>query len=316
MQFRARHLRLRELVLFGAALTLVVLVALSVAGGPNPLFFSIVLVATLATVVIYKLFPGGPLFSLTFANLIAVYASIFAFFVEEIFGRITPAVLGIGFSIPILMFLCGCWLQRAEVTAVVVDNPDAPNPQGLFRALARLTPIFFVGLGVVVLSWFIEAAVNTDVAFLSAMLLIGIIVVAVSRDVALFLVEVGLLFEEFFLRMSRLMIPAFAFLTFYSMLVIAFASIYAVISHYSAGRHFLVGNVDRAISFPEAIYFSIVTLSTVGYGDIIPASSVARALAAFEVVCGVMLLLFGVSELLEYTREHRREEASKRKEKL
>jgi hypothetical protein len=26
-----------------------------------------------------------------------------------------------------------------------------------------------------------------------------------------------------------------------------------------------------------------------------------------EVICGVMLLLFGVSELLEYAREHRRD---------
>jgi hypothetical protein len=30
-----------------------------------------------------------------------------------------------------------------------------------------------------------------------------------------------------------------------------------------------------------------------------------------EVICGVMLLLFGVSELLEYTREHRRDRAGK-----
>jgi hypothetical protein len=39
----------------------------------------------------------------------------------------------------------------------------------------------------------------------------------------------------------------------------------------------------------------------------VPASNVARVLASIEVVCGVLLLLFGVSELLEYTREHRRE---------
>jgi hypothetical protein len=33
-----------------------------------------------------------------------------------------------------------------------------------------------------------------------------------------------------------------------------------------------------------------------------------------EVICGVMLLLFGVSELLEYTREHRRDSAGKANE--
>jgi voltage-gated potassium channel len=75
-----------------------------------------------------------------------------------------------------------------------------------------------------------------------------------------------------------------------------------------------MGSVTRALSFPEAIHFSIVTISTVGYGDIVPASNLARVLAFIEVVCGVMLLLFGVSELLEYTREHRRHGQARRTE--
>jgi voltage-gated potassium channel len=314
MRSSANRRRARKLTLFGLSLTLVVLVGLSVGNGPNLLFFSIVLSAVLATVVLRRLFPGSPLFSLTFANLIAVYASIFAFFIEEIFGSITSAVSGLGFSIPILFFLGGCWLRRAEVRAVV-DRADIRDSRGLPGALLWLVPVLSVGLAVIVLSWFIEAAVNTDLAFLSAMILIGLIVLAVSQDVALFLVEVGLLFDEFFLRMSRLMIPAFAFLTFYALLVIVFASTYSIMSHYSVEPHFLVAGVRRAISFPESIYFSIVTLSTVGYGDIIPATNLARALASLEVVCGVMLLLFGVSELLGYTREHRRERADKDHEK-
>jgi hypothetical protein len=45
---------------------------------------------------------------------------------------------------------------------------------------------------------------------------IGLIILGVSRSVAIFLVDAGLLFEEFFARMSRLAIPAFAFLTLYA----------------------------------------------------------------------------------------------------
>ena len=70
-------------------------------------------------------------------------------------------------------------------------------------------------------------------------------------------------------------------------------------------------NVIRALSFSEAMHFSIVTISTVGYGDIVPASNIARVLASIEVICGVLLLLFGVSELLEYTREHRKDRPNK-----
>jgi putative Mn2+ efflux pump MntP len=71
-----------------------------------------------------------------------------------------------------------------------------------------------------------------------------------------------------------------------------------------------MGNTPRALNFSESIYFSIVTISTVGYGDIVPHSSVARVLASLEVICGFLLLLFGVSELLEYAREHRRNRGS------
>ena len=78
-----------------------------------------------------------------------------------------------------------------------------------------------------VLSWFAESLVNTDRAFLLSMLVIGLIVLGVSRHVAIFLVDAGLLFDEFFQRMSRLAVPAFAFLTFYALLVILFASIFS-----------------------------------------------------------------------------------------
>ena len=131
------------------------------------------------------------------------------------------------------------------------------------------------------------------------------IVIGVSRDVAIFLVDAGLLFEEFFQRMSKLAVPAFAFLTFYALLVILFASIFSIVSQFSTEEHFRVGSVPKSLSFSEAIHFSIVTISTVGYGDIVPSSSIARLLASIEVICGFMLLLFCVSELIEYAREHR-----------
>jgi voltage-gated potassium channel len=296
----------RTLVLLALSLTLVALVAISVAGGPNALFFAIIVSAGLATATVRWLFPEGLFFSLTLANLIAVYASIFAFFAEEVFGRIGSTVLGIGFSLPLLAFLVGCSLRRAEVRAVI-DRPAIRGKRGLYRALVWLIPVSLVGAGVLILSWLAEAAVNTDLAYLAAMLLIALIVLAVSRDVAIFLVDAGLLFEEFVMRMARLAVPAFAFLTSYSLLVIVFASIYSIISKLPGEPHFLVGNVAKAITFPEAMHFSIVTISTVGYGDIVPASNFARVLASMEVICGVMLLLFGVSELLEYAREHRRD---------
>ncbi len=297
---------LHEVVLFAISLLLVALVAVSVASNAFVLFLAIIASAGVATALIRWLFPEAPFFALTFANLIALYASIFSFFMEEMFGLIGPAVAGIGFSLPVLLFLVGCWLRRADVRAVV-DNPNLRGGRLLYRALLWLLPVLVVGAGVLVLSVVDAPLVNNNTAFLIAMLLIGLIVLAVSRNVAIFLVDAGLLFEEFFHRMSRLAVPAFAFLTFYSLLVVVFASIYCILSQYSPDMHFRVANVARTLTYSEAIHLSITTISTVGYGDIVPASNAARVLTTIEVICGVLLLLFGVSELLEYTREHRRE---------
>lgn len=47
------------------------------------------------------------------------------------------------------------------------------------------------------------------------------------------------------------------------------------------------GQVERR---PEAIYFSFITLTTVGYGDIVPARSLARVLAIIEALMGQIFL--------------------------
>lgn len=296
----------REFVLSATSFALVGLVGVAVAGHVNLLFLAILSSAVIATAVIRMLFPRRSFFSHTFTCLVAVYASIFAFFMEELFGQTERALAGVGFSLPIFAFLVGCWLRRADIRAVI-DEPNIRGGKALYGALAWLIPVFLVGAGVFVLFWLVETRINTSLVFLLAMSAIGLIVLAVSRNVAVFLVDAGLLFEEFFERMSRLAIPAFAFLTFYGLLVILFASIFSIVSHFSTAEHFRIGTAPRALSFSEAIHFSIVTISTVGYGDIVPTSNVARVLASIEVICGVLLLLFGVSELLEYTREHRRE---------
>jgi voltage-gated potassium channel len=43
----------------------------------------------------------------------------------------------------------------------------------------------------------------------------------------------------------------------------------------------------------------------VGYGDIVPAANPVRILVAIEIVCGIVLLLFGLNEIISYSRENR-----------
>jgi voltage-gated potassium channel len=298
-----------ELARVTLPLALVALVAAAVAGVTSPLF-AMVLSAGLVIAVIRALFPAGRLFPVAFASLLAVYATIFSLFVEEIFRGIGDAFLVVGFCLPIFVFVVGCWLRRDQIR-VLVAHPAISSEQRVLRAAVWLVPVFFIGAIVILLSRTVGSVLNMDMVFLGAMSLIGLIVLTVSRDVAVFLVDAGLLFKEFFRRVSRLVIPAFAFVTFYSLIVILFASAYRLISVYIPESHFNVGGALRGLSFSESIYFSIGTISTVGYGDIIPYSNLARVLSSFEVFCGIMLLLFGVSELLEYAREHRQDRRSK-----
>ena len=299
----------RELGSFALSLALLALVGFAVAGSFGQFFMTVMLSAVTAASFIRSLFGKGRFLALTLINLIAVYAAIFAFFIDALFGAVRPTIAAVGFSLPIFSFLAGCWLWRADV-AVVIDEPHIRNNTTLFRALFWMAPVFSVGAVAFVVSSLSQASINSDWTLLVSMAVIGMIVLAVSKNVAMFLVDAGLLFEEFFRRMSRLTVPAFAFLTFYALLVIAFASLYTITSQFSTEPPFLVGGIPRPLKFAEALHFSIVTISTVGYGDIVPATSVARALASVEVICGVLLLLFGFSELQEYAREHRHERKS------
>lgn len=297
---------------FALSLAVTALVAIAVAGKPDLRFFAVVGSACVAALIVLRLFPKGRLLALTMINLIAVYVAVFAFFVDELFGRIGPDIVGVGFLLPPSAFLAGCWYWRDEVTAVL-DAPHLRDTKSIFQALKWLVPVFSVGGGALLLSVYAESVVNNEVAYLGAMGIIAFIVLVLARDIATFLLDAGLLFEEFFRRMARLAIPAFAFLTCYAMMVIIFASLYMLMARHGGQAHFRVVGETRAITFPEAVHFSITTLSTVGYGDIVPASNAARVIASAEVICGLLLLMFGVSELQEYAREHRRQREARRR---
>ncbi len=303
----------RRLILIGLSIGFVAVVGISVAGTFDFLFFSILFSAALAMVAIVEIFPNSGLFPITFASAAAVYASIFAIFVETIFYSLDRSTLGVAFAMPILFFIGGCWRRRAEIRKDVVETDIKGGRAGLLHAFLWLIPVGCIGFAVYVFVGIKGSSVETDFTLLTAMGAISLIVFAVSHDVAMLLIDIGLLLEEFLTRISRLTVPAFAFLSFYAILVIAFAALYGIVSRFSALHHFRIEGEYRALTFFESLYFSVVTLATVGYDDIVPASNIVRMLAAFEVIVGVMLILFGVSELLEYADERQRMTRRKRR---
>jgi voltage-gated potassium channel Kch len=62
-------------------------------------------------------------------------------------------------------------------------------------------------------------------------------------------------------------------------------------------------NATAEFSGMSAIYFSFVTIATLGYGDIVPRSDVARGLAIVEGVGGQLFLAVMVARLVSlYTK--------------
>lgn len=82
---------------------------------------------------------------------------------------------------------------------------------------------------------------------------------------------------------------------FYSISEIMVPGSVAVLERMIGAVH--IKNNDMTTSF-RMLYFSLVTLSTVGYGDVVPLSPVTRMLAVSEAIIGQLYLLVMVSRLV------------------
>jgi len=86
----------------------------------------------------------------------------------------------------------------------------------------------------------------------------------------------------------------YAALSAYLLAGICFGLLYWVIEQISSGTFAVNGQFSQT----SAIYFSFVTLATLGYGDIVPRADIARGLAIVEGVGGQLFLAVLVARLV------------------
>jgi len=280
---------------------MVLIVAFGIAQVTDIFFYVVLAALFVGVTAMYLSFPGSGFFCIALANLLAVYTCLFVFFVEVNFQSGDRAEIIIAYLLPIAAFNVGTWLRHGEIRRIVV-NARLREVRHLTRPFGWLAPVIAIGALTFILPGLKLSHLALDIILIATMAAIAGIVLSVAHDVAIFLIDVGLMFEDFFRRISHLILPATGFLTFYSMNIIVFACIYRIMDRYSAAHHFKIDGIVRDIDFPESLYFSVVTLSTVGYGEIVPISDVARVVAAVQIVLGVMLLLFGFYEIMSYAR--------------
>lgn len=253
-------------------------------------------------------------FNVVFANAITIYLCFFAFFVESIFRGVPRVYVAIGFLLPLVGYLGGAIFKRREITDII-QSEQYIKEREFIRSFLWLVPIALIGIAAFVLHqvdldnppMLVDALQDhLNAAFLLEMSTIAVIVFFASRDFTLMMVDTGVIFSDFFTSNARLIKPAFAFFTFYSLIIVVFAAVYRIIDHLSDVHHFIVRGVLRDLTFVESMYFSLVTLSTLGYGDIVPITNGIRFIVGVETFFGTLLFFFGVHAIIG----HKRDEAS------
>ena len=163
-------------------------------------------------------------------------------------------------------------LQAATLVAAVRSTEAARGPA---RASAILAAVVVIASAVL---WVIRG----DLPVVPAAVVNGLLVA-----VAPFVIARGLLTE---LRVSRTvhLHTLSGVLAIYLLAGMFFSFIYGVIGVVDADALF-VGHTGSTAA--EELYFSFVTLSTVGYGDLSPAAQLPRALAVAEMLIGQIYLV-------------------------
>ncbi|HXA21088.1 MAG TPA: potassium channel family protein [Acetobacteraceae bacterium] len=245
----------------------------------------------------YLLFPGGAHFGMTVANFLAIYACVFEFFRDANFPAVPqPFALG-AVAMPVLGFLICCVMRRRQVYAII----HARRIRELDH-LPRVTSWFLgavaVGAATFALPRLELDAPEQGIALLAAMAVVTLFVVVSVRDVVLVMIDIAMVFEGVAARLDRLVRPMMAFVTFYSLLVVVFACLYRIADLTARTPQFALHGSPARISFVDSLYYSVATITTLGFGDIAPTSFLVRALTGMEVVTGVLMLLFGFSEIM------------------
>ena len=200
--------------------------------------------------------------------------------------------------LPLAALVLGVWQRREELARRLAakGRPERLLVRGLGWLVAATLILFTTGQIAIAQ----ESVIGHSVPLFIGMLAISVLVYLVIVDLMLLLAATGHLFVVFVRRMLRRVVPVFSFLVVYSFLVMGFGTFYAILDSMAGRPQFSVMGSVRPIEFSEAIYFSMVTLSTIGYGDIVPVTSLAQTFVMLEVMFGVVLLLFAFAEIASY----------------
>lgn len=179
------------------------------------------------------------------------------------------------------------------------------------------TQLFYIVLFISILSAIYTVGHNKLVLILDSIIAAGIII---ANFLTIFYQEPELYALIYVLAFFFSFVTAFGILTevlqenditldriyaaasVYLLLGLAWGFLYLVIEVLFPGSFHLdqVSNNVQSMAYeiPQLLYFSFVTLTTLGYGDIVPINLTAKSLACIEAIMGQLYLLVLISRLI------------------
>jgi len=182
------------------------------------------------------------------------------------------------------------------------EDQPANDPGTSFAALSRTTRRWLLAGAV------LRASLTTTI-LLTAYVVMPFTLISQARYLTGFLIGAAVVLAVLALEFSRTMRSPYARLRAVEALLTA-GPLFIVLF---ATSHYVIGQLDPAgYSEPmtrlDALYFTITTFATVGYGDISPHSQIARLVSLVQMVCGIILvgviakLLFGIAQESDHRR--------------
>lgn len=92
-------------------------------------------------------------------------------------------------------------------------------------------------------------------------------------------------------------------LAIYLLLGIVWSSLYIIALYFNPTAFHGIEIVEGTDTFPNTLYFSYVTLTTLGYGDITPSTRITQTLAFMEAIAGTFYLAIVVASLVSARRQ-------------
>ena len=155
------------------------------------------------------------------------------------------------------------------------------------RSTTTRAVVFIIALPIVASRWLIRAFPNETVT------LFGLI--AASAFIAFVAIKI----LAYVVRQTTISSDTiFAALCVYLLLGLGWGLLYALIEYLAPGSFTFPDTALHADRLRELIYFSLVTLATVGYGDITPVNPIAQGFSNLEAVLGQLYLAVMVARLV------------------